>query len=61
MMESETFNIRDEILDEVESWCALEGLESFEVSMTIGLDGNHSELEVTGTREQLTFFKLRWL
>jgi hypothetical protein len=60
MTESETFNIRDEILDEVESWCALEGMQSFEVSLTIGSDCNHSELEVTGTREQLTFFKLRW-
>jgi hypothetical protein len=60
MIESETFNIRDEILDEVESWCAREGMQSFEVSSTISSDGNHSELEVTGTREQLSFFKLRW-
>ena len=60
-MYSQTFNICDDILDEVESWCCLQGMLTFEVSMTIGLDGNHSELEVTGTREQLTFFKLRWL
>jgi hypothetical protein len=33
---------------------------TFEVSLTIGSNGHHSELEVTGTKEQLTMFRLRW-
>jgi hypothetical protein len=59
-MESEVIDISDDILDEVESWCQQEGMQVFEISVTIGSDGNHSELEVTGTREQLTQFKLTW-
>jgi hypothetical protein len=60
MTDTEEFRISSKILAELEDWCGSQGLDVWEQAITIGSDGDYSELLITGTREQLTMLKLRY-